>query len=150
MNLAASDVNAAPLALRIVLLVALGLAGLSLAVIGYLSLRGKLPRNRAVGVRTAATLRDDEAFALGNKVAGVPNLVAGAVGVIGAVAAAALPSTAPVVVAALLSGVGVLVIAGAGGVLGHRAAAAMPEPPKGCASCACAGAGCSPVLTRSS
>ncbi|MGA9870336.1 MAG: SdpI family protein, partial [Rhodococcus sp. (in: high G+C Gram-positive bacteria)] len=42
------------------------------------SLSGRLPRNRWAGVRTAESMRDDETFALANKVAG-PTTAASAV-----------------------------------------------------------------------
>ncbi|GAA1340186.1 SdpI family protein [Saccharothrix algeriensis] len=125
--------------MNIVLLVVLGLVGVAFVAVGALGTRGRLGRNRFFGVRTKATLRDDEAFALANRIAGVPTLVAGAIALASAAAVAANPGTALVV--GLIGLVGALVIAAAGGVLGHRAADAMPEPaPSGCGGCACAGA----------
>ncbi|MBB4969317.1 SdpI family protein [Saccharothrix violaceirubra] len=132
--------------MNIVLLVVSALVGAAFVAIGALGLRGLLHRNRFFGVRTKATLRDDETFALANRIAGVPTIVAGAVALVTAAAIAAKPETALVI--GLVGLVGTLVIAGAGGVLGHRAAEAMPEPtPAGCGGCACAGGGCG-VLTR--
>ncbi len=54
-----------------VLIVAVLLFVLALVVgaVGVAALTGKLPRNRWAGVRTPDALRDDEAFALANKVA---------------------------------------------------------------------------------
>ncbi|MEU4801514.1 SdpI family protein [Actinosynnema sp. NPDC023587] len=125
--------------MNIVLLVVLGLVGGSLGAVGVLGMRGRLPRNRFFGVRSKATLRDDEAFTLANKVAAVPTVVAGAIALVTAAVVAVDPSTALVV--GLIGLVGALVIAGAGGVLGHRAAEALPEPEtSGCGGCACAGA----------
>ncbi|MBB5958674.1 putative membrane protein [Saccharothrix tamanrassetensis] len=125
--------------MNIVLLVVLGLVGVAFGTVGTLGMRGRLHRNRFFGVRTKATLRDDEAFGLANRIAGVPNLVAGAVALVTAAAVALNPATALVV--GLIGLVGALTIAAAGGVLGHRAAEAMPEPEtSGCGGCACAGA----------
>ncbi|MCG8917984.1 SdpI family protein [Actinokineospora sp. PR83] len=121
-------------------------AGLPLLAVGFLGLTERLPRNRFGGVRTPATLRSDEAFRVGNKVAGLPTLVAGAVGVLGAVAAWAMPGTGGLLVVALIAFVGLVAITLAGGVLGNRAADAVPEPapalPAGCAGCQCGAGGC--------
>ncbi len=125
--------------MNIVLLVVLGLVGVAFGTIGVLGLRGRLHRNRFFGVRTKATLRDDETFALANRIAGVPTLVAGAIALVAAAAVAMNPTTALVV--GLIGLVGALLIASAGGVLGHRAAEALPETASaGCGGCACAGA----------
>ncbi|RKT51813.1 SdpI family protein [Saccharothrix australiensis] len=125
--------------MNIVLLVVLGLVGVAFVAVGVLGMRGRLHRNRFFGVRTKATLRDDEAFTLANRIAAVPTLVAGAIALATGVAVALNAETALVVGA--LGLVGSLVIASAGGVLGHRAAEAMPSPePAGCGGCACAGA----------
>ncbi|QQQ76442.1 SdpI family protein [Saccharothrix sp. 6-C] len=134
--------------MNIVLPVVLGLIGVAFATIGLLGVRGRLRRNRFFGVRTKATLRDDETFALANKIAGVPNAAAGAIALVAAVAAAVNPALSLVI--GLVGLVGSIVVAGAGGVLGHRAAEALPEQaPAGCGGCACSGTGggCS-VLTR--
>lgn len=127
---------------NLVLPVVLGLLGVVLAAVGILGLQGKLRRNRFVGVRTAASLRDDEAFLLANRVAGVPNVVAGVV----ALGSGALVISGPVLIG-VIGLVGVFAIAVAGGVMGHRAAEALPvkEAPKGCGGCACGGGGCSPL-----
>ncbi|MGW5051232.1 SdpI family protein [Actinokineospora sp. NPDC004072] len=118
------------------------LAGAALLVVGVLGLTGRLPRNRFAGVRTAATLRDDDAFRLGNKVAGLPIAAAGAVGVLGAVAGWLMPNP---ILACVLALVGLLALTAGGGLLGHRAAAALPEPepelPAGCKGCQCGGCG---------
>lgn len=116
--------------------------GLVVATVGVLGFLERLPRNRFGGVRTPATLRDDETFRVGNKVAGLPVAVGGGVGVLGGVVALAMTGAAAIVVA-VLALLGTLIIAAAGGVLGHRAAEAMPEPapelPAGCAGCQCGG-----------
>jgi SdpI/YhfL family protein len=118
--------------------------GLALAAVGTLGFLERLPRNRFVGVRTPATLRDDETFRVGNKVAGLPVAVGGGVGVAGGAVALTLTGAAALVVA-LVALAGLAVIATAGGVLGHRAAEAVPEPepelPAGCAGCQCGGCG---------
>jgi hypothetical protein len=118
------------------------IVGLVVAVVGLLGLLERLPRNRFGGVRTPATLRDDETFRIGNKVAGLPIAVGGAVGAGGGAVALLLTGAATVVVA-VIALLGMLVIAAAGGVLGHRAAEAVPEPapelPAGCAGCQCGG-----------
>ena len=126
--------------------VVLGLIGVAFATIGFLGVRGRLQRNRFFGVRTKATLRDDETFALANKIAGVPNVAAGVIALVAAVASAVNPASALVI--GLVGLVGSVVVASAGGVVGHRAAEAMPEQaPAGCGGCACAGGGCG-VLSR--
>lgn len=118
--------------------------GLVVAAVGLLGFLERLPRNRFGGVRTPATLRDDETFRVGNKVAGLPIAVGGLVGVIGGGVAMLTAGTTAIVVA-VLALLGTLVIAAAGGVLGHRAAEAVPAPepelPAGCAGCQCGGCG---------
>lgn len=113
------------------------LAGLALAGVGLLGLRERLPRNRFAGVRTAATMRDERAFRLANKIAGLPTIVAGVVGVLAGVAGYLAGS-----VLVLAVGIaGLIAITVGAGVLGHRAAAALPEPkpepPAGCGGCGC-------------
>jgi uncharacterized membrane protein len=129
---------------NILLPVVLGLVGVFLALIGYLGLTGKLPRNRYVGVRTAPAMRDDEAFHLANRVAGLPNLVAALVAVGAGTAAVVDPDAALTV--GLVGMVGAVAITIAATAAGHRAAETMPVPeaPKGCGGCACGGGGCSP------
>ncbi|SDC80683.1 SdpI family protein [Actinokineospora iranica] len=126
-------------------------AGLPLLVIGFLGLTERLPRNRFGGVRTAATLRSDEAFRVGNKVAGLPTAVAGLVGVLGAVAGFLVTGTAGALTVSVVALLGLLGITLAAGVLGDRAARAVPEPapelPAGCAGCQCGSGGCG-ALTK--
>lgn len=122
------------------------LAGIPLLVVGVLGLTERLPRNRFAGVRTPNTLRSEEAFRVGNKVAGLPTAVAGAIGVLGALAAVLMPTDTGVLVAVGVSTAGLLAITVAGGLLGNRAAAAVPEPaeelPAGCKGCQCGAGGC--------
>jgi len=119
--------------------------GVLVAVVGVAGLTGRLPRNRFAGVRTAASMRDDEAFRVANRVAGLPMTVAGLVAVLAGVAAFALSGTAATVTVVLIGLVGLAVITLGAGVLGHRAALAAPEPkrplPAGCKGCACGGCG---------
>jgi hypothetical protein len=135
--------------LRIVLLVVLAAYGVPLAAVGVLGWRERLSRAGRLGVRTPAALRDDGSFRLANRVAGLPGMVAGAVAVLGGIAAFGLVPVAGSVVAAVIGLVGATVIARAGGVLGTRAAAALPAPepvadpvPAGCAGCLCGSGGC--------
>ena len=117
---------------------------------GFLGWREKLPRDRGAGVRTAATMRGDEAFRVGNKVAGLPTLVGGLIGVLGGVAGLVMPTTGGVVVATVVALIGLFALLVGGGVLGNKAAAAVPEPsaiPAGCTGCACGAGGCG-VLTK--
>lgn len=126
--------------------VVLLLAGAALAGIGVLGWRGLLPRNRVAGVRTPATLRSDEAFTVGNRVAGPPVVAAGAVAIVGGALALGGSVLLPAV-----AGVGALVLLVAGGLLGNRAAAVQLLVPAAapvsaaCSGCAClGGAGAGP------
>jgi uncharacterized membrane protein len=113
--------------------------------VGALGTTRRLPRNRWIGVRSAETMRNDDAFVTANRVAGPGVICAGAILAMGAVLAFALGDGAGVIVAvsAIVVGVG---IAGVIGSLGIRAAAAVPEPASdcgqsgGCASCSLQGA----------
>lgn len=127
------------------LIVGLALGALFI-VIGVTGLRGSLRRNKFVGVRSAATMRSEEAFRLANRVSGLPLVVGGAVAAAGALITTALGTTSLVLTVALVTLVGGVVIAAAGGVLGHRAADALPEPAStkvggGCTGCVCGNAG---------
>jgi hypothetical protein len=133
--------------LRIVLLAVLVGFGLLLGWVGVLGWRERLNRLGRIGVRTSAALRDDAAFRLANRVAGLPTLVAGAAAVLGGIAAFGLPTTGGAIIAAVIGFVGAVGISRAGGVLGDRAAAALPAlsaptpkaTPDPCAGCACGG-----------
>ncbi len=113
--------------------------GSGIGVAGLLGWLERLPRNRFVGVRTPATLRDDRAFRLANKVAGLPLAVAGAVGALSGLAGLATG----LLVVPIVGSAGMVAIAIAGGVVGHRAAEALPEDPPelpaGCRGCQCGG-----------
>lgn len=113
--------------------------GLAIAAVGVLGLTERLPRNRFGGVRTPASMRTDQTFALANKVAGLPLAVAGAVGIVGGIAGLLAANL-------LFAGLGLVGLAGialGGGVLGHRAAQTVPDEapplPAGCQGCACGG-----------
>lgn len=111
--------------------------GLLVGWSGVLGWREKLT-SRGAGVRTEATLRSDEAFRVGNKVAGLPTIVAGVVGIFAGVAGMVMPTTGGIVTATVIGVVGIFALVAAGGVLGHKAALAVPEPvAAGCAGCGC-------------
>lgn len=144
-----------------VLGVMMAVAGLALAVVGVLGWRRRLPRNRFAGVRTAATLRDDETFAVGNQVSAPLTVTAGVAGLVAATAAAFAPAA---VTGWVLAGIGILAMLAlmlVGGVLGDRAAtlAAPVETLGGCtgvcmgcslvAGCGGSGAGAEVVTERS-
>ncbi|EHR53874.1 hypothetical protein SacmaDRAFT_5760 [Saccharomonospora marina XMU15] len=121
------------------------LLGLLVGWGGLLGWRERLSLQRGAGVRTRATLRSDEAFRVANKVAAVPTMAAGAVGVLAAAAGLAMPSALGTVIAAVVGLLGMFVLVAGGGLLGHRAAEAVPAPsaPAGCGGCGCGGGGCS-------
>lgn len=113
------------------------LAGVALVVVGALGWRGRLPRNRFAGVRTPATMRSPEAFAVANRVAGPPTVAAGVVLAVGGGFSAAATGPAVAVVAAVGT-VGGLALVVAGGLLGHRSAIALAGVvPARCANCIC-------------
>lgn len=134
-----------PLVMVIVVALVPILGGLLVAWGGYLGWSGRVHRNRYAGVRTPATMRSDEAFAVGNKVAAVPTMAAGAAGVAGGLASLAMPAGMGTIIAATIGVIGLLALVAAGGVLGSRAAAQVPdaEPAEGdCGGCACGAGGC--------
>jgi hypothetical protein len=144
-----------PLPVRLalgVLLVVLGAALLTIAVLG---LRRKLRRNRWAGVRTAASLRSDAAFAVANQVAAAPLAAAGGVAVVGGAALLAGATGLLGWTLVVVSTVGALVLTGVGGVAGDRAAGAVPPPKPDPSVCGgkCAGcdlvAGCRPAAVGS-
>ena len=134
--------------LRLVVFLALIpiLGGVLIGWGGYLGWRGRIPRDRGTGVRTWATLRSDEAFRVANKVAGLPTMTAGCIGVVAGGAAFIMPDTLGILLAVGFGVLGMIVLIGAGGMLGHRAAVAVgdPEPAAagGCGGCACGAGGC--------
>jgi uncharacterized membrane protein len=130
--------------------------GLLIFTIGLLGLRERLPRNRFLGVRTPASLRDDETFRVANKVAGLPTVVGGVVAIAAATAGFLVPSTGATIACFGLGLAGMLAITAGGGVIGHRAALAVPEPlaktrtvPAGCGGCQCGNCPVKPITTAS-
>lgn len=120
--------------------------GLVVAWGGVLGWREKLS-DRGAGVRTEATLRSGEAFRIGNKVAGLPTIVAGVIGVFAGIAGLVMPTTAGTIVATLVGLVGMFALVAAGGLLGHRAALAVPAAVSaGCSGCACGGCSALPSV----
>jgi SdpI/YfhL protein family len=131
-----------PLPLRLVLGSLLVLAGVALLAIAVLGLRRRLPRNRWVGVRTAATLRSNAAFAVANQVAAAPLGAAGAVAAAGGVALLAGADGTLAWALLAVSAAGATVLAGVGGVAGDRAASAVQPAPLEPSACAGSCAGC--------
>ncbi|GAA2806170.1 SdpI family protein [Crossiella cryophila] len=114
------------------------IAGVALAVVGLRGMRGSLARNAYVGVRTARSMRSDEAFALANRVAGLPTLVSGVLLALTGLVTAPLTEAGLYMTLLILGGLGAVLITAAGGMLGHRAADALPDPEpaaKGCGGC---------------
>ena len=131
-----------PLPVRLalgVLLVALGAALLTIAILG---LRRQLRRNRWAGVRTAASLRSEAAFAVANQVAAAPLGAAGGVALVGGAALLAGATGVLGWTLVAVSAIAVFVLTGVGGVAGDRAAAAVPSPEAGPPACGGACAGC--------
>lgn len=122
------------LAVQVIFCVLLVTAGAALVLLGWCGLRGKLSPNRYVGIRTAATLRDDQAFKIGNRAAGPALLAAGAVALLSGVSVPLLPSMASVVLVFVIGAVGGFALMTVGGVTGNRAAEALPDPSP-CATC---------------
>ncbi|GAA4550635.1 SdpI family protein [Amycolatopsis samaneae] len=127
------------------------LLGVVVGWAGFLGLRERLTRESSMGVRTRASMRSEEAFKLANRVAGLPILVGGAIGVLAGVAAIVMPTTAGLLAAAVAGVIGMFALVIGGGLLGTRAAATIPAPapaaPAGCSGCACGAGGCG-VLQR--
>lgn len=118
------------------------LAGLALLAIAALGIRRRLPRNRWVGVRTAATLRSNAAFTVANQVAAAPLAAAGTVAAAGGVALLAGADGGLAWALLAVSLTGATVLAGIGGVAGDRAASAVQPAPLEPSPCAGSCAGC--------
>ncbi|WP_420753286.1 SdpI family protein [Rhodococcus sp. O3] len=116
----------------LIVAIVLFVLALAVGVVAVAGLTGRLGRNRWAGVRTADTLRDDETFALANKVA-APSILGSAVLLVaGGVAALTLPTVAGVV-AVVVTVVAAFATAGAGGSIAARVAAATkPDETEGC------------------
>ncbi len=124
------------MAVQMVLCALLVVLGAALVFIGWRGLRSQLPPNRYVGVRTPATLRSEEAFELGNRVAAPAMLAGGAVAILAGASEPLLSTTTSAVVVAVLGIAGAFALMVVGGVLGNRAAEAIPAPvAAGCGGC---------------
>jgi hypothetical protein len=131
-----------PQSLRLVLGSLLVLTGLVLLAVAALGIRRRLPRNRWIGVRTAATLRSNAAFTVANQVAAAPLAAAGAVAAAGGLALLAGADGGLAWALLAVSVVGSTVLAGIGGVAGDRAASAVQPAPLEPSPCAGTCAGC--------
>lgn len=131
-----------PLSVRIVLGSLLVLSGLTLLVVAALGLRRRLPRNRWVGVRTAATMRSNAAFTVANQVAAAPMAAAGAVATAGGATLLARADGGLAWALLAVSLVGATVLAGLGGVAGDRAASMVQPAPLTPSPCAGTCPGC--------
>lgn len=121
-----------PLVIRLALGSLLVVVGIALLVIAVFAARRRLPRNRFAGVRTAATLRSNDAFTQGNRAAAPLLAAAGIVGVLaGGVVLAGGPAATEWTILAVGS-LGMVTLAGIGGVVGDRVAATV-RAPSGCA-----------------
>lgn len=130
----------------VIVAVVLFVAAVVLGAVGIAGLTGRLARNRWAGIRTPQSLRDDETFALANKVAAPTMLAAAGVLVIGGVAGLLLDG-AVAVIAAIVAAVAAVFITAAGGTLGSRAAGALPDTSgcgTSCGACSLRGA-CEPA-----
>lgn len=138
---------------RLVIAALLVVAGLVLLAAAVLGARGRLRRNRWIGVRTAETLRSDAAFVLANRVAAAPVGAAGAVALAGGAVLIAEPVGAVSVVVLAVSVVGMLVLGAFGGMAGQRTAAAAPAAAPVACGGVCTGcdlvAGCRPTTPTS-
>lgn len=133
-------------AVQITAAAALVLGGLAVLITGWRGLRGTLPPNRFVGVRTSATMSSDDAYRVGNRAAGPATMAGGAVALAVGACLPAVPGLGSGVVLLVVGVLGAVFLMGVGGAIGHRAAEAMPEPSTGgCSGCA---GGCCSALTK--
>ncbi|MFZ2174488.1 MAG: SdpI family protein [Rhodococcus sp. (in: high G+C Gram-positive bacteria)] len=115
----------------VLLVLAVAVAGVAVA-----GLTEHLPRNRWAGVRTPETMRDDQTFALANRVAGPTLLAAAGLLVLGGLGGILVGGVVGIG-AILVSIVAAAVTAGSGGSLGVRAAAAVPVSETGSCGNSC-------------
>jgi uncharacterized membrane protein len=95
--------------------------GALVVVTGVLGAIGRLPRNRLAGVRTSATMRSNEAFAIGNRVA-APAIILGGVAAMAGGAVALFVSSSAANICELIAVLVMAALAILGGVRGSRAA----------------------------
>lgn len=113
-----------------IVLIVLAVLLVALATVGLL---GKLPRNRWLGIRTEATLRDDATFRAANQVA-APTQVAGGIALLlGGITSFKFDGAAGIIVI-IVALVAALVLLALGASLGIRTAAAMPDDTGACGS----------------
>ena len=130
-------------AVQITAAVVLVLSGLAVLITGWRGLRGTLPPNRFVGVRTSATMSSDEAYRVGNRAAGPATTAGGAVALVVGACLPAVPGVVSGIVLLVVGIVGTVFLMGVGGVIGHRAAEAMSSGPTGPTESAGPAGGCS-------
>lgn len=114
-------------AVQITASVVLVLGGLAILITGWRGLRGTLPPNRFVGVRTSATMNSDEAYRAGNRAAGPATIAGGAVALLVGACMPAVSGLVSAIVLVVLGLVGTVLLMGIGGVIGHRTAEALTE-----------------------
>lgn len=105
----------------------LALAGAALLATAWLGARGRLRRNKLLGIRVPSTLRSDAAWAAGHRAAAVPFALGGLVSVAGAVAVALADTEDEITRTALAVVVLSTVALGVAGVRAHRAARRVPD-----------------------
>lgn len=101
-------------------------AGVLIVWTAYRAHRETLPRNFWIGIRTAATLRSDDAWRAGHAAAAVP-LSVGGIGLIVAAAAAVFAGEEHAVVAAMAGCAWVVVWLIIGSVAAGKAASRVPQ-----------------------
>ena len=135
------------LAVQVILCAVLVLGGAALLALGFRGLRGRLPRNTYVGVRTPAAMRSEQAFELANRAAGPAMLGAGAIAALSGIAQPMLPTGFTVAMVAVIGLLGAFALMTVGGVVGNRAAETVPAPsrvnPSPCGPCTGCAGGCS-------
>lgn len=135
------------LAVQVILCAVLVLGGVALLTLGFRGLRGRLPRNTYVGVRTPAAMRSEEAFQLANRTAGPAMLAAGGIAALAGIAQPMLATGFTVAMVAIIGLIGAFALMTVGGLIGNRAAETVPAPsrvnPSPCGPCTgCAGGCC--------